>query len=245
MRNERLLKIIGDVDEELIWQADHLIPEAPKPAISWKIWARVAVSFVLVVAIGLTLRNAMGDRKKDSTMVADLESSEESAAEESYAEEGVMFGNTAEEEKETPAEEEPKAFGEEKAEAAQEEPREEEADEDRAVEEEAVAEEEAEEDAEEAEAYGGAESSDTELTLVQEADGSLTLHFAEGEPVRIHAWYAPGAPDFVPYDADWTILAAKETTIHLPKDTESGWIMVEATWPDDRVETYYKYYEER
>lgn len=29
--NERLLTIIGEVDEQLIWEAEHLKPEAPKP----------------------------------------------------------------------------------------------------------------------------------------------------------------------------------------------------------------------
>ena len=53
--NERLLTIIGEVDEQLIWEAEHLKPEAPKPVWFRQPWLRAAAALVLVIAIGLII----------------------------------------------------------------------------------------------------------------------------------------------------------------------------------------------
>ncbi len=87
MRNDRLFDAIGLVDEDLIWEAEHVVPEAPKPVFAWKRWAGAAAAAVVVLAVGLTIHGQqMGKKSADmSTAEASIEYSSE--AEEAAAEE--------------------------------------------------------------------------------------------------------------------------------------------------------------
>ena len=221
--NERLLTIIGEVDEQLIWEAEHLKPEAPKPVWFRQPWLRAAAALVLVIAIGLSVRGIFPERTKDSYQTADAdrgESSSETAGttEEPVEEEAAEAGMEEAAEEEAPAEEE--AVEEDVEEAAPEE------------EESYATEEAAEAEKSEDKANGAfAETPDEILRLEEEGD-TVRLILAE-EDVKILK-----AEWLNEQTGAWENLTLQEGTF---ARTEAGWIRVTIRHNNGEQEEYYKY----
>ena len=118
MKHERMLNVIGQIDEDLVFEAEHIIPEVPRRRPAWIRFAAAAMAFVFVAFIGLRFANLWSpwqNQKKNADSAAAVAEYEE-----------AVTGEAAEEEAAPEAEEAPAEYGD-MEEAAEEEAAEEEA----------------------------------------------------------------------------------------------------------------------
>lgn len=57
MKHERMLNVIGQIDEDLVFEAEHIVPEVPRRRPAWVRVAAGAMAFVFVAFIGLRFAN--------------------------------------------------------------------------------------------------------------------------------------------------------------------------------------------
>ena len=118
MKHERMLNVIGQIDEDLVFEAEHIIPEVPRRRPAWVRIAAAAMAFVFVAFIGLRFVNLWSPWQNQK------KSADSAAAVAEYEE--AVTGEAAEEEAAPEAEEAPAEYGD-MEEAAEEEAAEEEA----------------------------------------------------------------------------------------------------------------------
>ena len=107
MKHERMLNVIGQIDEDLVFEAEHIIPEVPRRRPAWIRFAAAAMAFVFVAFIGLRFANLWSpwqNQKKNADSAAAVAEYEEAVTGEAAEEEAAPEAEEAPAEPEAPAE---------------------------------------------------------------------------------------------------------------------------------------------
>ena len=102
MKHERMLHVIGQIDEDLVYEAEHIVPEVPHRRPAWIRFAAGAMAFAFVAFIGLRFANLWSpwqNQKKSADSAAAVAEYEEAVTGEAAEEEAAP-----EAEEEIPAE---------------------------------------------------------------------------------------------------------------------------------------------
>ncbi|MCR5006596.1 MAG: hypothetical protein K6A77_11910 [Clostridiales bacterium] len=217
MKHDRMLDVIGQIDDDLVYEAERIRPEVSRRRPLWIRWAAAATAFVFIAFIGFSLKNIWSPWETQKS----ADGATSTAAEEAKAEEPMTEETAREEEAAPEAEEMP-------AEAAMEE--------EEAAEEEAVT--------DETEEKGMTEEDLAmydELFLYTDTGGyvySLDPELTPGEDERlmldgsdqIHYDFVYQSSEIVDVTMDGTQLAWTEDAIDLPEGTVEGTLMITVRW---------------
>ena len=223
MKHDRMLDVIGQIDEDLVYEAERIRPEISRRRPLWIRWAAAATAFVFVVFIGFGLKNIWSPWENQKSADGAISTATEEAKAEEPREEAAAPEAEEAQTQEMPAE--------------------------AAMDEEAAAEEEAVADG--AEEKGMTEEDLAmydELFLYTDAGGyvySLDPELVPGEDERllldgsgqVHFDFVYQSSEIVDVRMDETQLTWTEDTIDLPEGTTEGVLMITVRWSSMPEET--------
>ena len=228
MKHDRMLDVIGQIDDQLVYEAEHIRPEVTRRRPVWIRWAAAVTAFVFVAFIGFQMSRfwaPWGTQKS-------ADASKEAAAEEAKAETSEAYEAATEE----------MTAEEEAPQAAEEYAAEEEAAEEEAIERQETKEFEKNDMVEEDEAVEKEEPAMfDEISLV--TDGDLYMFSEDPEFVvdpseRLaldgtdQIWYhfIYGNSEIANVTLDGEQLTWDEEYIYLPEGTEKGDLIITIRW---------------